>query len=258
MTDTRIDSRIDGQTGPAAALAAISAVMPVRRACYALAGGRVGKLDVDPVKGFAAIGGGNLAPPAANAQVARMIAEIDRTNRLFIAAGHPIAVFLDTHEPGKPEHPYPPHCEAGTGEENLVDELAWLDGAPGVTLMRKDCINGVVGTTDLATGRNRLFEWIAGNGIEILVVDGICTDICVLQAVQALLSARNHGMTGPLRDIVVHEPGCATYDLPLGTAQALGLPDGAAHPQMVAHHIGLYLMQASGAIIADELLFAQK
>ncbi|CAO3435650.1 isochorismatase family protein [Azospirillum endophyticum] len=239
---------------PDAALEAIAAALPVRRTSYSLAGKRVGKLDVDPVNGFAAIGGGNLAPPVANVQVTRMITEIDRTNRLFLSAGYPIAVFLDTHEPGKPEYPYPPHCEAGTGEENLVKELSWLDGAPGVTLMRKDCINGVVGTTDLATGRNRLFDWIADNGIETLVVDGICTDICVLQAVQALLSARNHGMTGPLREIVVHEPGCATYDLPLATARSIGLPDTAAHPQMVAHHIGLYLMQASGAVIVDELL----
>ncbi|MBP2299863.1 isochorismatase family protein [Azospirillum picis] len=248
MTNALIES-------PAAALDAIAAVMPVRRTSYALAGAKIGKLDVDPVKGFAAIGGGNLAPPVANAQVTRMIAEIGRTNRLFIEARRPVAVFLDTHEPGKPEFPYPPHCEAGTGEENLVDELAWLDGAPGVTLMRKDCINGVVGTTDAATGRNRLFDWIADNGVEVLVVDGICTDICVLQAVQALLSARNHGMTGPLREIVVHEPGCATYDLPLDVARGLGLPDTAAHPQMVAHHVGLYLMQASGAVIADELRF---
>ncbi|KAA0572894.1 isochorismatase family protein [Azospirillum sp. Sh1] len=239
---------------PAAALEAVAAALPVRRTAVPLTGKRVGKLDVDPVKGFAAIGGGNLALPAANAQVSRMIAEIDRTDRLFIESGYPIAVFLDTHEPGKPEYPYPPHCEAGSGEENLVEELSWLDGAPGVTLMRKDCINGVVGTTDLATGRNRLFDWIAANGIETLVVDGICTDICVLQAVQALLSARNHGMTGPLREIVVYEPGCATYDLPLDTARGLGLHDTAAHPQRVAHHMGLYLMQASGAVIADELL----
>jgi hypothetical protein len=62
-------------------------------------------------------------------------------------------------------------------------------------------------------------------------------------------------MTGPLREIVVYEPGCATYDLPLATTRSLGLPDTAAHPQAVAHHIGLYLMQASGAIIADELVF---
>ncbi|MFP5513937.1 MAG: isochorismatase family protein [Alphaproteobacteria bacterium] len=239
---------------PAATLEAVAAVLPVRRTTVALAGKRVGKLDVDPVKGFAAIGGGNLAPPAANAQVTRMIAEIDRTDRLFIEAGYPIAVFLDTHEPSKPEYPYPPHCEAGTGEEDLVDELVWLNRAPGVTLMRKDCINGVIGTTDLATGRNRLFDWIADNGVETLVVDGICTDICVLQAVQALLSARNHGMTGPLREIVVYEPGCATYDLPLATARDLGLPETAAHPQLLAHHIGLYLMQASGAVIADGLL----
>jgi len=227
-------------------------VQPVR--AFSLAGKKVGKLDVDPVKGFAAIGGGNLAPPVANAQVTRMIAEIDASNRAFLAAGYPIAVFLDTHQPGKPEYPYPPHCEAGSGEENLVEELAWMAGAHGVTLMRKDCINGLIGTTDVMSGRNLLLEWIATHGIETLVVDGICTDICVLQAVQALLSARNHGQTGRLSEIVIHEPACATYDLPLETARAIGLPDTAAHPQYLAHHIGLALMAASGAIIAETLV----
>ncbi len=236
-------------------LRALAAVMPVHKTSYSLAGKKTGKLDVDPVKGFAAVGGGNLAPPAPDEQIAGMIAEIDRTNRLFIEAALPIAVFLDTHQPGKPEFPYPTHCELGSGEETLVDELAWLDGAPGVTLLRKDCINGVIGLTDATTGANRLFQWITDNAVEVLVVDGICTDVCVLQAVQTLLSARNHGMTGPLREIVVYEPGCSTYDLPLEVTRSLGLPDSAAHPQKIAHHIGLNLMASSGAVIADSLSF---
>ena len=45
------------------------------------------------------------------------------------------------------EPPYPPHCEAGTGEENLVPELAWLERDSNTMLVRKDCINGFIGAT---------------------------------------------------------------------------------------------------------------
>ena len=54
-----------------------------------------------------------------------------------------------------------------------------------------------------------------------------------------------------LRDIVVLEPACATYDLPLEAATALGLPATAAHPKAETHHMGLYFMASRGAIIAD-------
>ena len=86
-----------------------------------------------------------------------------------------------------------------------------------------------------------------------MLVVGICTDICVMDFVLTLLSARNHGMAGDLEDIVVYEPACATYDLPLAVARDLGLPDTAAHPQQPAHHVGLYLMASRGAVLAGEL-----
>ncbi len=227
--------------------------LPVQPGRLVLGTKRVGLLHVDPVKGFAGVGCGPLAPRVENAQVSRMIGEMDRFSREFLKEGRPVATFLDTHQPGKPEEPYPPHCETGTGQEDLVEALAWMSTAPGVTLIRKDCINGFVGSIDLASGRNRITDWITAEGLDTLVVMGICTDICVLQFVQTLLSARNHGMTGALKDIVVYEPGCATYDLPLETARALGLPDTAAHPQEIAHHVGLYLMAASGALVVNEI-----
>ncbi|MEK7246094.1 MAG: isochorismatase, partial [Pseudomonadota bacterium] len=78
-------------------------------------------------------------------------------------------------------------------------------------------------------------------------------DICVMDFVLTMLSARNHGLAPPLRDIVVYEPACATYDLPRATALALGLPATAAHPQAEAHHMGLYFMASRGARVADRL-----
>ena len=79
--------------------------------------------------------------------------------RRFEAQGWPILAFLDTHVPGKPEPPYPPHCEKGTGQEELVPELKWLEGEKGATLQRKDCINGFVGGID-KDGRNRVVDWV--------------------------------------------------------------------------------------------------
>ena len=232
------------------------AVLPVHPKKHVLYSKKVGLVVVDEVAGFCTIGAGPLAPPAPNAQIERMIEETVILARQFEARRMPIAAFLDTHEPGKAEPPYPPHCEAGTGQENLVPELEWLETSPVATIIRKDVINGFVGSIDPETGCNRILDWILENDLEQIIVVGICTDICVLQFVQTILSARNHAMTGKLKNVVVYEPGCATYDLPLEVARELGLPDTAAHPQAATHHMGLYLMASSGAVIIDDLMFA--
>ena len=95
-------------------LAALRREMPVAAAPFEIGGRPVGLVIVDEVNGFATVGAGALAPQAPNAQVARMVAETDRLARDFADAGRPIAVFLDSHQSGKPEPPYPPHCEIGS------------------------------------------------------------------------------------------------------------------------------------------------
>ena len=218
----------------------------------------VGLIVIDAVHGFCTVGAGPLAPMAPNQQVNRMIDEIDGLARTFAAAQRPIMVFMDTHEPGRVEPPYPPHCERGTGQENLVDALAWLEAEPMATLLRKDCINGFVGAIEAAhpghgVTHNRVADWIALHRLQSIVVVGICTDICVLDFVVTALSARNHGLLPTLRDVVVLEPACATYDLPLETARSRGLPDTAAHPQDLCHHLGLYVMASRGAVLASSI-----
>ena len=121
-------------------LAGMRAHMPVASAPF-LVEGRVGLVIVDEVNGFATAGAGNLAPPAQDDQVDRMVSETDRLASEFDDRGLPIAAFLDTHQSGKPEPPYPPHCETGTGEEDLVPAPRWLETGPGAALIRKDCIN---------------------------------------------------------------------------------------------------------------------
>jgi nicotinamidase-related amidase len=230
----------------------LARTMPVALASFDPARKPAGLVVVDEVNGFCTVGCGPLAPAAPNAQVTRMVSETVALARRFEAQAWPVLAFLDTHEPGKPEPPYPPHCERGTGQEDLVPELRWLQASPVATLIRKDCINGFVGAID-ERGRNRAADWIAANRLQAVLVVGICTDICVMDFVLTLLSARNHGLLGDLRDVVVYEPGCATYDLPLEVARKLDLPDTAAHPQDLAHHMGLYFMASRGAMLAGEL-----
>jgi nicotinamidase-related amidase len=234
-------------------LKALRLELPVAYTPFDAAAVRSGLVVVDEVNGFATVGAGALAPPAPDRQIERMVVETAHLARLFAKRDAPILAFLDTHEPGNPEPPYPPHCERGTGEENLVPALEWLADCPQATLIRKDCINDFVGAIDLKTGANRLVDWVNVHRLGALVTVGICTDICVMDFVSTVLSARNHGMMPTLKEVVVYEPGCATYDLPRRSALSMGLPETAAHPQALTHHIGLYVMAARGARLASKV-----
>lgn len=231
----------------------VAAALPVVPVTLTLGGEPTGLVIVDEVNGFATVGSGNLAPPKENPQVVTMVAETARLARGFAAQGWPILAFLDTHVPGKPEPPYPPHCEAGTGEEDLVPELQWLSDDPHATLIRKDCINGFVGAMR-ADGSNAVVDWVNAHKLQRLLVVGICTDICVMDFVLTLLSARNHDLMPSLKDISVYAGACATYDLSREAVEHLGLPESACHPQDLTHHLGLYFMASRGAEIADKVI----
>lgn len=234
-------------------LAALAEALPIAPAAASLKDG-VGLVIVDEVNGFATVGAGPLAPAKENAAVSRMVTETDRLARQFVSRNWPILAFLDSHVPGKAEPPYPPHCEIGTGQENLVPALAWLEDQPQALLIRKDCIDGYIGAEQLGGG-NAVRDWIDRHGLRQILVVGICTDICVMDFVLTVLSARNHGLVPPLQDILVYGPGCSTYDLPRDQAVALGLPPTAGHPQDITHHLGLYVMAMRGARLVHEISF---
>jgi nicotinamidase-related amidase len=217
---------------------------------YRAAGQKAALVIVDEVKGFCDVGCGPLAPAAASAQIDRMIAE---TDRLAHIVGPKIA-FRDSHPPGRVEAPYPEHCVQGSGADQFTEKLAWLEDAADTIVIAKDCINGIVGAIQ-PDGRNLFFDAVQASGAEILIFVGICTDICVLNVVLASLSARTRGFLGAVRDIVVFEPGCATYDFSAQDAAAAGLPPEAAHPAAPYHAMGLLLMRNQGARIASEIEF---
>lgn len=238
----------DMSTNPdsAAVTAELRRLLPLDMTPFEVGARRVGLVIVDEVNGFCSVGHGNLAPPVENPQVSHMVAETDRLARAFAARNLPIMAFLDTHEPGKPEPPYPPHCERGTGEENLVPALEWLEDDAQATLLRKDCINGFIGAIR-EDGSNAVVDWVRENRIARLLVVGICTDICVMDFVLTALSARNHGLLAGVSDILVYSRGCSTYALPRPLAESLGLGAKAAHPQDATHFMGLYFMASRGA-----------
>lgn len=66
------------------------------------------------------------APREPNVQVSEMINESVKVSRMFCEKKWPVLAFLDTHQPGKPEHPYPSHCLAGSDESNLVPGTYFL------------------------------------------------------------------------------------------------------------------------------------
>ncbi len=247
-------SKVDG-TDTGRLTDQLRAAMPIRLEPLVLGERGAGLVIVDEVNGFATVGAGYLAPPVENPQVTRMIEETDRLARAFSGLGWPILAFLDTHVPGKPEPPYPPHCEAGTGQEELVPALKWLERDRNATLVRKDCINGFVGAI-APDGTNSVVEWVKRHRLESVLVVGICTDICVMDFVLTFLSARNHDMMPGLKDILVHEGGCSTYSLPRETAEKIGLGAHAAHPQDVTHYMGLYFMASRGAKLVDKVTVA--
>ncbi|KAJ6304728.1 hypothetical protein OIU78_020324 [Salix suchowensis] len=212
-----------------------------------------GLVLIDVVNGFCTVGAGNLAPKVADKQISEMVEESVRIARLFCEKKWPVFAFLDTHHPDIPEHPYPPHCILGTDEANLVPALQWLENDPNATLRRKDCIDGFLGSIDKHDGSNVFVDWVRNNDIKLLLVVGICTDICVLDFVSSALSARNRGFLSPLEDVVVYSRACATYDLPLHIANTL--KDTIAHPQELMHHIGLYMAQGRGAKVVSEVAF---
>ncbi|KAK8958180.1 hypothetical protein KSP40_PGU006215 [Platanthera guangdongensis] len=210
----------------------------------------VGLVLVDIVNGFCTVGAGDLAPSEPNKQISTMVNEASRLAKAFCEKNWPVFAFLDAHHGDKPEPPYPPHCIIGSGEENFVPALQWLEKDPNVTLKHKDCIDGFICSME-TDGSNQFSDWVKSNDINVVLVVGICTDICVLDFTCSILSARNTGRIPPLEDVVVYSNGCATYDLPLHVAR--NIKGALPHPQALFHYMGLCMAKGRGARIVNNV-----
>ena len=127
------------------------------------------------------------------------------------------------------------------------------------TVLRKDFKNEFIGAIEPVhhgahrTSRNRVVDWVNAHRLKAVVVTGICTDVCVIDFMVTMLSARSHGMTPTLEDEVVMEPATATYHLTREIVRSLDLRETASHPKLVTHYMGLYLMASRGAVLAKRM-----
>lgn len=227
--------------------------LPVEQESVVLSGDvKTGLVLVDVVNGFCTVGAGNLAPRQPDKQIQEMVKESERVARVFCEKNWPVFAFLDSHHPDVPEHPYPPHCIIGTDEAKLVPALEWLENEPNATLKPKDCIDGFLGSME-KDGSNVFVDWVKSNQIQVILVVGICTDICILDFVCSTMSARNRGLLAPLEGVIVYSRACATFDIPVDVAKED--KDLTAHPQDLMHHVGLYIAKGRGAKVASEVSF---
>ena len=128
---------------------------------------------VDMQKGFMEPGGTLFCGEGARGIIAPLRARVEREK----AAGADLFFTQDTHEPDDAEFKmFPPHCVAGSGEEEIIDELADLAAEARRVVKRR---YSAFFETDLAEQLQQLRP-------ERVVVMGDCTDICVLHTVAGL------------------------------------------------------------------------
>ncbi|MFA4964264.1 MAG: isochorismatase family cysteine hydrolase [Thermoleophilia bacterium] len=155
-------------------------------------------LVVDMLNGFCRTG--NLASARLDSVTPRLRRHLGRAE----AAGADLVFLVDTHAPDDPEFAmFPPHCVEGSGEDEVVPELAGF--AARGTVVRKHTFSGFYGT---ALGA--ILERLAPDVVEVA---GVCTDICVLHTVAGL---RLRGY-----EVVVHRELVETYDAPGHDADAV-------------------------------------
>jgi nicotinamidase/pyrazinamidase len=146
---------------------------------------------VDVLNGFCRTG--NLASERLGSVVPGIRAYLERE----VAAGAALIFLADTHEPDDLEFAmFPPHCVAGSGEEEIVDELR--EFAAGAPVVRKRRYSGFFGTD--------LERLLADIDPDVVDVVGVCTDICVLHTVADL---RNRDYR-----VVVRRELVETYEAP--------------------------------------------
>lgn len=181
-----------------------------------LKGERTALVIIDMINGFAREGA------LKSARVEELIPEIAKLSMACDSMGIPKLALADCHTDASPEFSaYPPHCVAGTGEAEIVDELREIGG---YELMPKNSTNGFL--------EKKFQEWLKENpGTDTFIITGDCTDICIQQFATTLKAWFN--MQNVKARIVVPVNAVDTYDF--------GLHDGD-----LTHVAALYNMLLNG------------
>ena len=147
---------------------------------------------VDMQKGFMDAEGTLYCGDAAREIIPRVRARVEREK----GEGGVVFFTQDSHAPDDEEFEmFPPHCVAGSRDEEIIDELAG-QAAEG-TIIKKRRYSAFF-DTDLAAQ-------LAALGPERVVVTGVCTDICVLHTV-ADLRNRDYAVDVPADCVASFDP----------------------------------------------------
>lgn len=183
-------------------------------------------LSMDMTNGFCKFG--PLASPRVEALIEPIAGLFDAAWRYGVRH---ILLSQDTHDPNALEfEAYVPHCVRGTPEAETVQEIKSLPFFDRMLVMEKNTIS-----SHLDTGLN---DWVATHPeVDTFIVVGNCTDICVYQAAMHLRLQAN--VEAIQRRVIVPQNCVDTYDLPIATAQELGV---VPHDGDLLHHVFLYHM----------------
>jgi len=133
----------------------------------------------------------------ASERFARLVTPVREHLEREVETGARVVFLVDTHGADDPEFAmFPPHAVAGSGEDEVVPELAGLAECSHV--IRKARFSGFH-ETELEAA----LEELAPDEVEVV---GVCTDICVLHTVAGL---RDRGLPVTVRADLVE-----TYDAP--------------------------------------------
>jgi len=194
-------------------------------------------VSVDVINGFCHKG--NLASP----RIKKIIAPIVRLLNGCYKMGMRNYVFLqDTHDAKATEFStYPPHCQVGSKESEMVPEIKNLSFSNLFNIFPKNSISPSYGTHF-----NRWLE--AHKEVDTFIVVGDCTDICVyLLSLHLKVYADAYNLK---RKVYVPADCVDTYDLPVEMAKKLKtIP----HDAEFLHRIFLYHMKLNGVEVVEEV-----
>lgn len=198
----------------------------------------VGIVSVDVIEGFCSVG------PLSSPRVNRIVEPITELFKLAWENNiRDIVLTQDTHPADAVEFAhYAPHCIRGTEESEAVAAFKALPFFEQLKIFPKNSINSgfAPGFDAWVKERTQIKTWITV---------GDCTDLCTHQLAMYLRLSANQNQQHGIR-VVLPVNTVDTYDLPVATAQELGI---APHDAEFLHLVFLYNMMLNGIEIVSDI-----
>ncbi|GHO44984.1 cysteine hydrolase family protein [Ktedonospora formicarum] len=199
--------------------------------------GQVALFSIDMINGFCHEGA--LASPRIRGIIPAVVAAMKGA---FGIGVRNFVLAQDCHTENATEFAdFPPHCQAGSREAEIIPELLDLPALALATVVHKNSLHAFHGTN--------LDTWLDEHSdMSIATIVGDCTDLCVYQTALHLKLHAN-AYNKPLR-VIVPENAVQTYDTPVEITQEAGI---LPHNGDVMHLLALYHMRLNGIEVVREI-----